>query len=275
MSPREMSSSFRAVRGCLLRFEAIASSQRYWGKPTLFLIAACAVTAGWHYGVEPLENKLEAKDDYLLAEMEAARGHDLEASNDIRMALTHTRTDASMWRLAAILSQRLNSSEAAYCWRQVDWLAPGDLWTQLSCVEAATQARQLDLAAAVLNEVAEPDRPKSAFLIAAASLAEARGETAEAGREFRSAGSQTPDRATHPLGAGGVACAFDRSLYPAQKPSGAFSSSRQAGFAGERPQNVDRGVDKFGRAPGGTRLERPAFAFGAGDLGGSYPTSRS
>jgi hypothetical protein len=161
--------------GRLFRFYAL-----FFRWPVLLVLGAVIVDKTIFYGVLPLSSYVTGRGDYLAARMEFARGENQAAIGYIRAALLHTREDAAYWRLAAQLAQKLDSSDAAYCWQQVDRLKPGHLHTEIAFAEAALSHQQFDLADAALAEVSPDDQDEISYLCASAELADARGEKEQA-----------------------------------------------------------------------------------------------
>jgi Flp pilus assembly protein TadD/Tfp pilus assembly protein PilF len=172
-------------RGRRLRFHA-----RPFLWPLLIIVAAFAADKLLYYGFLPLANSTAAKFDYFNARIEFGRNQSQSALDSIRAALLRDRTSPSSWRLAAEISERLDSPDATYCWQQLDQLRPGNGKTQIQFAESALRHRQLDLATAALNEIT--DTTTISYRCAAARLADACGDEPRARDLFSSVEADHP-----------------------------------------------------------------------------------
>ena len=98
----------------------------------------------------------------------------------MRRALVETRGDPRFWLLAARISDRLESPEAAYCWEQADRLQPGSVETELALAEAALKQGWPEVARAALREVSSPGSAGARYALAAGRLSLAEGQDARA-----------------------------------------------------------------------------------------------
>jgi predicted Zn-dependent protease len=152
--------------------------------PVLIVLGALIAEKLLYYGAFPLQDYAAREWDRASARIEFARGHDQVALLSIRAALLRTRDDPSSWKLAAEISEHLDSPETAYCWQQLDRLRPGATATELSLARAALRSGQADLAAQALTEVSPDDQGQMSFLLLAGKLAEVLGQKAQARRDF-------------------------------------------------------------------------------------------
>jgi hypothetical protein len=144
----------------------------YFRWPLLLVVLAVAGDKLIFYGGMPLAAWARGEWDYAQAERAFAGGRDEAALVAIRQALLETRGEARFWRLAARISGRLDSPEAAYCWRQADRLDPGSTDTELSMAEAALKEGALELTDSALREVPPSARSGARYELDAGQLAQ-------------------------------------------------------------------------------------------------------
>jgi predicted Zn-dependent protease len=179
-----IASSLRSNRQRLWNSDRMATLRfygRYFRGPLLLVLLALAAEKLLFYGGLPLEGYVKREWDYAQAERAYATGHDQAALVAVRRALLETRSDPRFWLLAARISDRLGSPEAAYCWEEVDRLEPGSPDIELALTEAALKQGQPELARAALHEVAYADQASVRYALDAGrlSLAESQGERAQ------------------------------------------------------------------------------------------------
>jgi hypothetical protein len=145
----------------------------YFRWPLLLVVLAVAGDKLTFYGGMPLAAWARGEWDYAQAERAFAGGRDEAALVAIRQALLETRGEARFWRLAARISERLDSPEAAYCWREADRLDPGSTDTELNLAEAALKEGALELTDSALREVPPATRSGSRYELDAGQLAQA------------------------------------------------------------------------------------------------------
>jgi DNA-binding SARP family transcriptional activator len=163
--------------------------------PLLLVLLALAGEKLIFYGALPLAGCVRREWDYAQAGRAYAAGHDDAALAAIRRALLETRGDARLWRLAARISTRLDSPEAAYCWEQADRLEPGSTDTELALAEAALALNQAELAGTALREVTPTDQADTRYAIDAGRLAQTEGNPARARYWFEQAEAGRPGTA--------------------------------------------------------------------------------
>ncbi len=164
----------------------------YFHWPLILALVALAGEKAVYYGALPLAGVAGREWAYFQAERDFRAGRDADALYQIRQALLNTRDNPRLWRLAAQISSAIDSPEAAYCWQQVDRLAPGVPETQLALADAALQQGDAELAATALREVATERQGSCGYLIAAGRLARAESDNERADYFFTQAEALRP-----------------------------------------------------------------------------------
>ena len=154
----------------------------------------------------PLASTATREWHYIRAEHDFLAGNDVAALDQIREALLISRDDAAFWRLAAQISDRLGSPDAAYCWQQADRLEPGVTETQLALADAALRHDQLDLASAALREVAPEQQGGIACLVRGRPRGAGGGKHRTIQLFLRAGRGVTPERRERVVRVGGLAC---------------------------------------------------------------------
>jgi tetratricopeptide (TPR) repeat protein len=161
------------------RFAPLRFYVFYLRWPLLLALSALVGDKAIFYGALPLAAWTAREWSYEVAGRELAAGHDQAALFHIRQALLESREDARIWRRAAVISDRLDSPEAPYCWEQADRLEPGVPATELALAESAARHQEWEMTRLALHQLPPEEQTGVRFLVASGQLAAAEGLPAQ------------------------------------------------------------------------------------------------